>query len=379
VKIARVTVLLLLLPSVLAAQSVEERLARLESEVRELREENRALKTQLGVEVAARSSEVAVKPAASVPKMTIGGFIHAQAESGGQVDPRFSDDNDRFYVRRARLNTQGKFVEHFDFKVEMELSGALGASSGMRAQMTDAFITWTQHPAASLRLGQFKSPYGFEHLYADQRLPTPERALGTDRLTLGRQIGLQLFGELANKRLTYAVGAFNGNGVNTSVNDDDGLITVARLAGKVYEAKRVRWSVGVDGFRGEDRAVTVAPELGFAGNTFAGERHGWGVDTQVTAGPVELWVEALNTTHDPLSGVTRDSQSLMVQGSYWLTKKLQAVGRLESFEPSANVDALTGWLIGGSYSIKGDDVKLQLNYVRGEHDDRLIARVQTVF
>ncbi|MEA2490547.1 MAG: phosphate-selective porin OprO and OprP [Acidobacteriota bacterium] len=378
-KIARLTLLLLLLPSVLAAQGVEERLAKLESEVRELREENRALKAQLGVEVAARTEEVAVEPAGSVPKMTIGGFIHAQAESGGVVDPRFPDDNDRFYVRRARLSTQGKFVEHFDFKVEMELSGALGAASGMRTQMTDAFITWTQHPAASLRLGQFKSPYGFEQLYPDQRLPTPERALGTDRLTLGRQIGLQLFGELANKRLTYALGAFNGNGVNTSVNDDEGLLTVGRLAGKVYETKGIRWSVGVDGFRGEDRAVTVAPELGFAGNTFAGNRHGWGVDTQVVAGPVELWVEALNTTHDPLAGVTRDSRSLMVQGSYWLTKKLQAIGRWESFEPSANVDALSGWLIGGSYAIKGDDVKLQLNYVRGEHDDRLIARVQTVF
>jgi phosphate-selective porin OprO and OprP len=379
VRIAAIALLLAAGPSVLSAQTVEERLAKLETEVRELRDENRALREQLGVEVKARTAEVAVKPSASVPKMTLGGFIHAQAESGGRLDSRFADDNDRFFLRRARVATAGKFAENFDFKVELELAGTLGATSAMRAQMTDTYVTWTQHPAASLRLGQFKSPYGFEQLYADQRLPTAERTLGADRLTLGRQIGLQLFGELAKKRITYAVGAFNGNGVNNSFNDDEGLLTVARVAGKLYDTKKVRWNVGLDGFRGEDRSVAVAPELGFTNNTFAGKRHGWGIDSQVIAGPVEVWFEALQTTHDPLSGVTRDSQSLTLQGAYFLTKKLQAIGRWSSFEPTDNVDGLTEYLIGGTYYIKGDDLKLQLNFVRGEHEDRVIARVQTVF
>lgn len=386
-RIAGIALLLAAVPSVLSAQTpasqtVEERLAKLESEVRELREENRALRDQLGSQtlaVKARTEEATVKPSASVPKMTLGGFIHAQAESGGRLDSRFADDNDRIFLRRARVATAGKFAENFDFKVELELAGTLGATSAMRAQMTDTYVSWTQHPAASLRLGQFKSPYGFEQLYADQRLPTAERTLGADRLTLGRQIGLMLFGELAKKRITYAVGAFNGNGVNNSFNDDEGFLTVARVAGKLYDTKQVRWNVGLDGFGGEDRAVTVAPELGFTNNTFAGKRHGWGVDSQVIAGPVEVWVEALHTTHDPLSGATRDSQSLTLQGTYFLTKKLQAIGRWSSFEPTDNVDGLTEYLIGGTYYIKGDDLKLQLNFVRGENDDRVIARVQTVF
>jgi phosphate-selective porin len=363
-----------------APSSIEERLARLESEVRELREENKTLRQQLGVEVKAREAEVSVKPAASVPKMTIGGFLHLQGETGGRLDSRFSDDNDRMYVRRARLNTQGKFAEGYDFKVELELSGALGNTSAMRAQMTDAFISWTKHPAASVRFGQFKTPYSFEQLYSDQRLPTPERTLGADRLALGRQIGVQLFGELANKRLSYAVGAFNGNGINNSFNDDESFLTVGRLAGKLYDTKAVRWNLAVNGFRGDDRAVTVAPELGFTNNTFAGERHGWGVDTQVVAGPIEVWVEALRLTHDPTAaGPTRDSQSLAIQGSYLLSKKLQVIGRWDSFEPVDGGEDFGAWLIGGSYLIRGDDLKLQLNFVRGEHDDRVIARVQTVF
>lgn len=379
--------LITLLPATLAAQSVEERLAKLEAEVRELREENRALRQQLSVpppavtQVAVTPATVtAAKPAAPAPpKVTVGGFVQAQGEAGGRIGSRFSDDNDRVFLRRARLNAQGKFAEHFDFKLELDLAGSLGATSALRAQMTDGFITWTQHPAASVKVGQFKTPFGFEQLYSDQRLPTPERSLGTDRLAVGRQLGVQLFGELAKKRFTYALGGFNGNGANNSFNDDEGFLTVGRVTGKLYDTKKVRWTAGAGAFRGDDRAVTVAPELGFANNTFAGKRHGWGVDTQIVAGRVEVWLETLRTTHDPLSGLTRDSRSLAVQGTYFLTKKLQAVGRWDSFEPTADGDDLTAWLLGGTYLIRGDELKLQLNFVRGEHDDRVIARVQTVF
>lgn len=46
-----------------------------------------------------------------------------------------------------------------------------------------------------VRFGQFKSPFGYEQLYGDPRLPTLERTLVNDRLTFGRQIGFQVFGD----------------------------------------------------------------------------------------------------------------------------------------------------------------------------------------
>jgi hypothetical protein len=41
-----------------------------------------------------------------------------QAEAGDKGDARFGNDNDRFYLRRARLNATGKFLEEFDFRLE---------------------------------------------------------------------------------------------------------------------------------------------------------------------------------------------------------------------------------------------------------------------
>ena len=361
--------LLLLLPPSLHAQTVEERLAKLEAEVRELREENRALRAQLGV--------TAVQPAGKETKLTVGGLIQAQAEAGGRVDGRFSDDNDRVYLRRARLNAQGAFAEHFDFRVELDLAGSLGATTGLRAPATDAYVTWNQHPAAKVRVGQFKAPFGHETLFSDSILATPERTLGSDRLTLGRQLGVQLFGDLANKRVAYAVGAFNGSGTNTSANDDEGFVAAARLSGTIIDSKPLRWSAGVNGFRGDDRNAAVAPELGFANNAFRGERDAFGIDTQLVAGPFELWLERLQARFDPESGGAREATAHMIFGTWSVTDRIQAVARWDELE--ANGNELTTWTLGTNYLIKGNDLKLQLHWMKSEDESRVIARVQTIF
>lgn len=374
---------LLLLSSTLHAQTIEERLAKLETEVRELREENRELRAQLGVKTAppavqaVTAQPVNVQPAGKETKITVGGLLQAQGESGGRVDARFSDDNDRVFLRRARLNTQGAFAGHFDFKVELDLAGALGNTSGLRAQATDVYVTWNEHPAARVRVGQFKAPFGFETLFSDAALHTPERTLGSDRLTPGRQLGVQLFGDLAGKRIAYAAGAFNGLGTNTNVNDDEGFVGVARLSGTLVDTKPLRWSIGANGLRGDDRNVPVAPELGFANNVFRGEREAFGIDTQLVAGPFELWAERLEGRFDPEGGPRRKATSHMLLGTWSITDRIQAVGRWDELEAGGN--DFTTWTLGTNYFIKGHDLKLQLHWMKGEDEGRLIARLQTIF
>ena len=94
-----------------------------------------------------------VKPAGKEPTLSIGGLLQVQADVGDQGDSRFTNNNDRFYLRRARLNATGKFLEEFDFRLEGEFAGTLANTSGLRAQLTDAFITWNRHPAANIRVG----------------------------------------------------------------------------------------------------------------------------------------------------------------------------------------------------------------------------------
>jgi phosphate-selective porin OprO/OprP len=103
--------------------------------------------------------------------------------------------------------------------------------------MTDGFVMWSRHVGLTVRAGQFKTPFGHEQLTGDPVLFTIERSLANDRLTMSRQVGVQVAGALAQKRFNYALGLFNGNGVNNGVNDGEDFLYVARLTGVPAQGK----------------------------------------------------------------------------------------------------------------------------------------------
>lgn len=208
--------------------SVEARLRKLEEEVLSLKKENEQLRRDLGLEVVARQADVRMAGRAS--SLQVGGLIQAQSEAGDRGDTRFSDANTRTFLRRARINAGGRFLEEFNFRAELELAGSLANATGFRAQLTDAFINWNRFESANVRIGQFKTPFGFEQLYADPRLLTAERTLVNDRLTPGRQLGVQVGGQMYYERFQYAAGVFNGSGTNQNFNDNNELMTAARVS-----------------------------------------------------------------------------------------------------------------------------------------------------
>jgi hypothetical protein len=349
----------------------------------------------------AQSSGV-IKPAGNEPEISIGGLLQVQAEAGDKGDSRFNSDNDRFYLRRARLNATGKFLEEFDFRLEGDFAGTLSNTSGLRAQLTDAYVTWNRYPGANVRFGQFKTPFGFEQLYGDPRLITLERSLVNDRLTLGRQLGVQVGGDFLEKRLTYAVGTFNGNGANNNFNDNDSFLVVGRLAGIPWQGTLLNrkgiWSLGGAAYSSADTNVSPGAEFGFDSTPatpdrdgiFAGRRKGYNLDSQLQWGPAELWVEVFQTRWEPDSGrpLPRiESKGWYAQGSVFVIPgKLQAVVKLESFDPRdelANDTAETA-TAGLSWMLKGHDLKLGLNYLRTriegqDNQDKVLARFQVIF
>ena len=359
--------------------------------------------TAVASPLAAQPPPGSVKPSGKEPTLTIGGLLQAQADFGDRGDSRFTNDNDRFYLRRARLNAAGRFLEEFDFRLELDLAGSLAATSALRAQMTDGFINWNRLPHANVRVGQFKTPFGFEQLYGDPRLYTLERSLVNDRLTLSRQIGVQVNGELLDRRLTYAAGAFNGNGVNNNFNDDDRFLAVGRLAGVPWRGrllgKSASWGVGGNVFSSTDANVPQGAELGFDStpatadrdNVFNGERLGLGVDGQLLAGPFELWAEFLRVDWEPDNGRPRpeiESEGWYLQGSlYVVPDRLQLVLKVETFDPRRDApnDATETALAGASWYFKGHDLKLMLNLMRvdaeslPEDENKVLARLQVIF
>lgn len=355
-----------------AASTLEERVAALESQLAALRAENAALRESAKP---AKDAPVAVLAGGKESKLILGGFLHLHAESGDAPDSRFAGINDRFLVRRARLNVRGNFGKDFGFKLESDFgANTLGASSGYRAQLTDLYVEWTAHPEAQLRLGQFKTPFGWEQLMSDTTNPFVERSLPSDRLTVSRQIGLMLFGSAAEKRVEYSAGVFNGNGVNNSNNDTDDFLAAARVGvvawqGKFHE-KNALWSVGVNAFGDEAPA----------------RRTGLGLDTQLQLHPLTLRAEWLANTLDPVTGADVDSDGWSLAALWNLNDAWQLAARYETYDANTattgnETDTVT---LGLNWFIRRNDIAISLNYLAGDADlgggdDRLIGRLQLVF
>lgn len=386
--------------------TVEERLKKLEDQVQGLTTENTHLKKELGYDP--KAPFAVVKPAGKEPKITLGGFVQGQAEFGEAPDSRYigSDGKpieDRLLLRRTRLNVQGSFLEHFDFKLEADF-GANGISetANYRAQLTDAFVNWNRYELANVKMGQFKAPFGFELLASDSKLLTIERSLPIDRLTDARQIGMALSGAALEKRVGYSAALFNGTSVNNSYNDNDQFMYAGRVHGIPVKTKLgeqdLQWSLGLNGLTSQDNgtngpASVTKAGFGLPGNVFQGERWAWGADTQLKVGPFELQAEYLHARFNPVTSPSFHGEGWYVLGGYYiLPNRLQGIVRYETFNPRTSVDgdSTDVWTFGLNYYIKGDDIKLMVNYLLGDRDGsgsvpandnegRLLARVQIIF
>src|SRR5206468_1578363 len=73
----------------------------------------------------------------------------------------------------------------------------------------DAFLDTHPRPWLRLRFGKFKQPYGLERLQADQDLVFIERSLDQN-LTPQREVGVQVWGDIAGGIVRYEAGLFNG-------------------------------------------------------------------------------------------------------------------------------------------------------------------------
>ena len=381
---------------------------------------------------------VYVVPGASEIKLTLGGLLQVQYEGGNvfAFEGRFGSAavDDRFRLRRARINVTGEFAEQFDFKLEGEFAqsdvaltvrDATGRTLGSNSTRTafgglDLFVNWHQFPEFQVKAGQYKAPFGLEQISPDPKLLMAERSQVTSALTPERQVGIQVWGKpFANvlpeqkDLLTYWVGMFNGNGRNITVNDNDQYMYAARIELQPWKGKLAdqdAWiRLGGNALTSQDSSGTVLSPTGTLRvnsdgslSTFTApsraERNGYGFDGAFHWGRFDLIGEYLSEEYESRSTVPgfkdfRADGYYVLGGYYLVPKKLQVIAKYETFNPGqvANDDikSLTGGL---TYYIHGDDVKLLANYIHtwssfreahpafgSDEFDEVILRLQIVF
>ncbi|HEY1075436.1 MAG TPA: porin [Fontimonas sp.] len=179
-----------------------------------------------------------------------------------QFDGRwFSGDtvaqtSDTFLLRRLRPTFQGSLGKLVSWRLTPEFAGGNSTSVG-NATIVDAYFDLNFDPAASLRVGKFKSPVGLERLQSGGAITFVERGLPTE-LVSNRDIGIQLQGAFADKTLSYAIGYFNGtrDGADANDNDNDGR---KEVAARIFYEPTPGIGFGIAGSYGNKRGGAETP------------------------------------------------------------------------------------------------------------------------
>ena len=425
-----------------AVQQLQKRNAELEQEVSSLKAKQAAyvpyvpegkMKTKIiseGKTYVEKVEELPVYVQQRGPelKLVLGGFIQTNFEDGDVLafQGNFGQTalKDRFRLRRARIGMTGDFAEQFDFKIEGDFEQSDGINSGRTDfSGTDIFINWHQFPAAQIKAGQYKAPFGLEQLTPDTALFIIERSLPTGAITPERQIGVELWGKPFTNiwpdqkdLLTYYGGIFNGNGRNINNNDNNNFMYVGRLElmpfkGKIFgQTSSLKLGGDVLNSR-DDKGTNISPSGNLLVNSDgslssftlpgADERTAWSVDAWFNLGPFDLIGEYLqekvngrtvNGVPPGFANFTTDGFQI-TSGFFLIPKKFQAAVQWQYLNPGQKgndgIYSITGGL---NYYIHGNDLKLMVDYIHTWSDfrqanpefgkdqfDEVIGRVQVMF
>jgi phosphate-selective porin OprO/OprP len=109
---------------------------------------------------------------------------------------------DNILLRRVRPILAGTVLGLVDFYLMPDFGGG-------QTVLMDAYLDAHPFPWLRLRVGKFKPPVGLERLQSDPDMPIAERAL-TSNLSSTRDVGAQLWGEVANGTLVYMLAVLDG-------------------------------------------------------------------------------------------------------------------------------------------------------------------------
>lgn len=243
-----------------------------------------------------------------------------------QGDGRFfgggAGANDTFLLRTARPTLEGTLGRWIGFRFTPEFAGD-------SASIVDAYADLRFSPAATVRVGKFTSPVGLERLQSSSSLAAVERALASELLP-NRDIGVQLQGEAAGGRLSYALGVFNGavDGRDAATtNPDDEFEYAGRLFLEPLKDSGGFWAglgFGIGASTGEARGAgnllpryrTPGQQTFFAyraGVEGDGRRRRWSPQAWFHRGPFGLQAEYASSRQE----VRLDAAAAEVEATAW--------------------------------------------------------------
>lgn len=252
--------------------------------------------------------------------------------------PPEDDVSAQFRVPLARTQLRAFLLDgHLQGLIQPEFAGS-------NARLLDAHVDWQFGPEASIRAGQFRTPYSRAYLTPIVALQLPGRGFVSDTFRLDRDTGLMLYGNPFDGKLEYNLAVVNGAPVNNPTGDDQYPSPIARV---VYNfGKPVPYDQS-------PAAAQSSVDTGFAiGAAGAYQRRlvedpadvnadiaeeSWHASTELAfvSGPVSASAEGFLRFTRPAGGSYSRAQAGFVQGSVIvIPKTLELAARASYVDPA---------------------------------------------
>lgn len=348
----------------------KEEIERLKAQIQELDQKLRVLdrKQELAAEEAAakqKSSPVLAASDKGFGLKSADGQFEVRLRGLLQLDYRdfngdaFPNAVDGFTARRIRPSFEGTLFGKYGFRFTPEFGEN-------KSSIIDAYIDAKLDPAYQVRLGKFKPFVGLERLQSAADMKLIERSYVSNNILPNRDLGVSVFGDLLDKRLSYAVGVFNGvtdGGENTTAQD---LNSDKEFAARLFATPFVNddgplrgLGFGIAGTYGNSRQAVGATPTGVPGyktpgqannffayaNTVAanGTRSRWAPQAYYYNGPFGLIAEYAQVSQDLLQGAsnrtTAENSAWQLAASWLLTGEeasFKGVKPFNRFHPGAD-------------------------------------------
>lgn len=173
--------------------------------------------------------------------LRIGGFIQADGTFFLNSDAGKST----FLIRRARLFATGTLCNLFSFMI-------MPRWDRNKAELHYAYIDTLSPSYFKIRVGLFKEPFSMESLYMDVYWDFEERSMGIINYHQIEDMGVMAFGKLADDRVQYGFGIFNGRGRELDNNQNKEVVGRLVVTPFDYDPFK-RFYVGVSGSSGKNK------------------------------------------------------------------------------------------------------------------------------
>lgn len=318
-----------------------------------------------------------------------------------QTDPEVGDEVGSFRIRRMKTAIEGNAYNNlWRFKLQANWvggdvvtnvtqagNGAVTQSRSRGPILEDAEVWYAKNPMATLWLGQGKAYFGRQELTSSGRQQFVDRSITSARFAPSRQIGLGLIGTNQGKTFEYNLGLYNGNGINTTANDNDEYLYVGRAVWTPFGEYRLEES-SID--------YPASPKLALGGGFLQNTTGTGAAETDVDRIGAEVAFKYLGfnavgeyytETSQRVNAAEVDTDGYYLQAGYLFpNKKLELAARLATILPdTASSTDRTETGIAFSYYWDKHNHKLQADYLQveddatGRKDNEIRLQLQLIF